>query len=552
MDQDHPFVFALSDRVALSEASPLAVVVRRFLGGFGEVYVLRDESPPHSLHVAKTPRSDLSEIDQAVLDQFVREALTWAKLPAHPNVLELYGVRAHGGRPFARMPFVPSDNPAGASLAAVLASAEPGMTCMGSVNTIAMIGSQLIHALADLEGAVPGFVHGDLKPANLLLRKDAALAAATDPSAVRLLISDFGLSRSHAAQNLGSPLDTGDYRYLAPECFEGVYGHTAQDIYALGCTLFELTVGYCYQIYDQANDSPALLDGGYTAERMAQRRPDMPQSMLAVIWQCLRPDPAGRPASFAVLAALWREAVTAAGGKSIPVKTASDQAPPWTSDVEDDPITQYLIAHRALAPEQASWAVRSLADANKLSNLQQYAASAELAEKILAVVPAFGPALAVSGYRLARQNKAAEAIAVYAGAMQAYVREPPLLEADRLGFGATCATLAQLLLTRPSTTPEIIAHALSLAELAIGLLPDSAKAHLAKGLALLRSRDAGAVAAFQQALERDPSKRQIRLYLGAAMVAQGAGPAGSGDAVRQALGLTGPEMDAINDLLSWF
>jgi len=83
--------------------------------------------------------------------------------------------------------------------------------------------AQLLHQLLDALAAVhaAGLVHGDVKPANLLLR----------PGAVpHLLLSDFGV-----AARPGTPAPVaGTPSYLPPERSAGAPPHPSQDVYAAG------------------------------------------------------------------------------------------------------------------------------------------------------------------------------------------------------------------------------------------------------------------------------------------------------------------------------
>jgi serine/threonine-protein kinase len=74
----------------------------------------------------------------------------------------------------------------------------------------------LVRALARVHAL--GFVHGDLKPANVLFR------AAADP-----VLSDFGL-----AHPTGSVIDGGSFGYLSPERLIGQAVTAADDVYGLG------------------------------------------------------------------------------------------------------------------------------------------------------------------------------------------------------------------------------------------------------------------------------------------------------------------------------
>lgn len=79
-----------------------------------------------------------------------------------------------------------------------------------------------------------GFAHGDVKPANLLLR-----------STGELVLADFGLARRLAdAQSPARPgLMLGTPRYAAPEQAQGGAVGTAADVYSLGVVCYEMLCG---------------------------------------------------------------------------------------------------------------------------------------------------------------------------------------------------------------------------------------------------------------------------------------------------------------------
>src|SRR4051812_29115508 len=98
--RSHKFVHALGAGLQLVSDWPTMRVVRRMLGGFGEIYVLEPtDGSFDGLIAAKTPRSDFGW-DSNRSGIFQREALLWREMPPHPNILPCYGVWAIGERPY--------------------------------------------------------------------------------------------------------------------------------------------------------------------------------------------------------------------------------------------------------------------------------------------------------------------------------------------------------------------------------------------------------------------------------------------------------------------
>jgi serine/threonine-protein kinase len=89
-------------------------------------------------------------------------------------------------------------------------------------HTVGRLLGQLLDALVAVHAH--DLVHGDVKPANLLLERGP-------PAPPRLLLADFGVATSSHRPRAGL---TGTPAFLAPEQLAGAPAHPSQDVYAAG------------------------------------------------------------------------------------------------------------------------------------------------------------------------------------------------------------------------------------------------------------------------------------------------------------------------------
>ncbi len=214
------------------------------------------------------------------LCRFKTEAEASARL-AHPNIVQVFEVGEHDGRPFFSLEFC-----SGGSLHHKLNGTPlpPGETAL-LVETLA----RAVQAAHD-----KGVLHRDLKPANVLLTAEGT------PK-----ISDFGLARkldepsgqTHTGAVMGTP------SYMAPEQAAGRTNEVdyRTDVYALGAILYECLTGHPPFKAATVVDTLQMvrLDEPVPPARLQR---GVPRDLETICLKCLAKEPGQRYATAAELA----------------------------------------------------------------------------------------------------------------------------------------------------------------------------------------------------------------------------------------------------------
>lgn len=192
-------------------------------GGMGAVYLAQDErlQRPVALKVIAPRLAGDPEFQR----RFESEARSAAAID-DPHAVPIFSAGSEDGRLFIAMRFVD-----GTDLRAVLAE-RGALAPAEAVAILANVASALDAAHA------AGFVHRDVKPANILLAERLGKQTA--------FLTDFGLTKGLQAggtQLTGTGQWIGTLDYVAPEQMTDGQVDARTDVYALGCVLHEALTG---------------------------------------------------------------------------------------------------------------------------------------------------------------------------------------------------------------------------------------------------------------------------------------------------------------------
>jgi len=234
-------------------------------GGMGVVYKARDLNLDRIVALKFLPSH--AGVREETRMRFLREARSAASLN-HPNICTIFGIEEHEGRQFIIMEFVEGET---------LQERKPERT----IRQCLEIAVQIAEGLAAAHEK--GIIHRDIKPDNIMVRKDGIVQ-----------IMDFGLARLRGATRLTKdPGTAGTAGYMSPEQAQGYDVDNRSDIFSLGVVLYELFTGQpaftgdhdaalAYQI---VNVDPAP---------MSTFRPDIDPGIERVIFECMKKDPEER------------------------------------------------------------------------------------------------------------------------------------------------------------------------------------------------------------------------------------------------------------------
>lgn len=208
---------------------PIGTVVRdRYIvedllgkGGFGAVYLVRDQRVHHNLFALK----EVADPNKRERARFVFEADVLRRLD-HPALPRVYYVfeDPKNDRAYMLMDYIEGPN------LEKLRQLQPNKRF--SVQHVLTIMGPIMNAVGYLHKQHPPIIHRDIKPANIIV----------PTSGIGSVLVDFGIAKEYDPDSTTTAVRHASPGYGAPEQY-GIGTNTRTDIYGLGATIYALLTG---------------------------------------------------------------------------------------------------------------------------------------------------------------------------------------------------------------------------------------------------------------------------------------------------------------------
>ncbi|MEZ4430161.1 MAG: serine/threonine-protein kinase [Nannocystaceae bacterium] len=250
-------------------------------GGMGTVYL--GEHTTVGRRVAIKVLTHQWSRNELVVKRFRAEARA-ASAAGHPNIIEVFDA---GELPDGRL-YLVMEYLTGRNLYDEIQ--DLGTLPVGRACRIIRAVGRAIRAAHDV-----GIIHRDLKPDNVMF------VPLPEGEGETVKVLDFGISagaeRPEGSGRLTVPGHAlGTPEYMAPEQAKGKDATEAFDIYALGVMLFECLVGEPPFVSNNLVEIMAR-KSTEVAPSLREKRPDLPDNLVALVDGCLEIDPEKRPRS---------------------------------------------------------------------------------------------------------------------------------------------------------------------------------------------------------------------------------------------------------------
>lgn len=244
-------------------------------GGMGEVYRALDTELDRVVAIKILPEKLAA--DQQRLQRFIQEAKSASALN-HPHILTIHEIGTSGPVHFIATEFIDGET--------LSERIREGMRLV----EILEFGSQIASALAAAHAA--GIVHRDIKPDNIMVRRDGyikvldfGLAKLTDPKGS---VTDPE-APTRAMVNTGAGTVMGTANYMSPEQAKGTVVDERTDLWSLGAVLYEMVARHLPFVGETPTETISLI---------LQREPaplhrfasDVPEELDRIVTKALTKD----------------------------------------------------------------------------------------------------------------------------------------------------------------------------------------------------------------------------------------------------------------------
>jgi eukaryotic-like serine/threonine-protein kinase len=277
-------------RASLSEATPLTVRSRNGndyelvecigIGATGAVYRAVDTSVGCAREVCI--KRLLTPVARSSIEDLQREARLLSSV-RHANVVSLLGV----GQEPSGVPFLVLELVSGPDLHVLSRGLKGLVDPPGSLpwRLSVHVACCLLRALGAVGRALPGMVHRDVTPHNVVVSAEGE---------VKLVDFGIALTGDHATRATQGVV-RGKIGYMAPEQIRGQALDSRTDIFAIGVILFELLAGRRPAAGKGHGELWAIERG--QLDSLGRRRPDLDPRLTAIVDRLLALSPTQRYSS---------------------------------------------------------------------------------------------------------------------------------------------------------------------------------------------------------------------------------------------------------------
>lgn len=261
-------------------------------GGLGEVWLAEDVREGRELALKLLANEHARQ--PARIDRFRREFAVAQSL-VHPAIVRPEEFVSDGNSHFFTMPVLPGGHIGDRS----------GEPWSGTARRLLPVCDALAYAHRK------GVVHGDIKPQNILLDESGAAS-----------LTDFGAAvLPDAAEDGRVRRPGGSLAYMSPQRLDGRPARTSDDVYGLGCVIYELLCGFPPFAPDISEE--AVRSAQLAAPAAPEGQPQLPDELAELVGAMLAREEDSRPVTMQAVRAALEEILAESATAEGPSQTAA-------------------------------------------------------------------------------------------------------------------------------------------------------------------------------------------------------------------------------------